>query len=76
MREPDINFSAHFLPFSNRPRFERLSDDDEDDKANVYSRLSDAKAYQHGGQAVDVWAQKTGGWTISCKVVKIYSKKP
>lgn len=54
-----------------KPRFERLSDDDEDDKANVYSRLSDAKAYQHGGQAVDVWAQKTD---ISFTVL-LYLKK-
>lgn len=34
--------------------------DEGDDQADVYSRLSDAKAYKRQGEAVDVWAQKTG----------------
>ena len=38
-----------------------LSDPEDDERPDVYTRLSDAKAYQQtNGQAVDVWAQKTG----------------
>jgi hypothetical protein len=38
-----------------------LSDPEDDERPDVYTRLSDAKAYkQTDGQAVDVWAQKTG----------------
>lgn len=37
-----------------------LSDPEDDERPDVYTRLSDAKAYKQSGQAVDVWAQKTG----------------
>ena len=43
-----------------------LSDPEDDERADVYTRLSDAKAYQQGGQAVDVWAQKTGDFHHLC----------
>ena len=51
---------------SYRPKFEMLSDPEDDERADVYTRLSDAKAYQQGGQAVDVWAQKTGDFHHLC----------
>ncbi|XP_063675708.1 uncharacterized protein LOC134812281 isoform X13 [Bolinopsis microptera] len=54
-----------------KPKFEMLSDPEDDERADVYTRLSDAKAYQQGGQAVDVWAQKTD---ISFTVL-LYLKK-
>jgi len=55
-----------------KPKFEMLSDPEDDERPDVYTRLSDAKAYkQTDGQAVDVWAQKTD---ISFTVL-LYLKK-
>nr|BDF92383.1 comb plate cilium protein CTENO189 [Bolinopsis mikado] len=54
-----------------KPKFEMLSDPEDDERPDVYTRLSDAKAYKQSGQAVDVWAQKTD---ISFTVL-LYLKK-
>merc|ERR1719232_743799 len=54
-------FTAYEPPSESyeKPKFEMLSDPEDDERPDVYTRLSDAKAYQQtNGQAVDVWAQK------------------
>ena len=62
------NNPPHFYPLTStpspqtRPKFEQLSDneDGDDGMPDVYSRLTDSKAYKQSGLAVDVWAQRTG----------------
>ena len=49
-----------------------LSDPEDEERPDVYTRLSDAKAYKQSGQAVDVWAQKTGENHYHYQFINVY----